>query len=97
METVKEKQMTQPRKIGNRRSINVGGLIFHIRDDVGLIKMAAEFYLLNSNTQLNLLDDWINALEEMYNAERKEAGTLQGRMYQRKLQRQLRVVDEDEE
>jgi hypothetical protein len=97
METVKEKQMTQPRKIGNRRSINVGGLIFHIHDDVGLIKMAAEFYLLNSNTQLNLLDDWINALEEMYNAERKEAGTLQGRMYQRKLQRQLRVVDEDEE
>jgi len=36
-------------------------------------------------------------LEEMYNAERNEPGTLQGRMYQRKLARQLRVVDEDEE
>jgi hypothetical protein len=46
---------------------------------------------------LNLLDDWINALEEMYNAERNEAGTLKERMYQRKLARQLRVVDEEEE
>ena len=89
--------MTQQRKIGNRRSINVGGLIFHIRDDVGLVKMASEFFLLGSQTQLNLLDDWINSLEEMYNAERNEPGTLQGRMYQRKLARQLRVVDEDEE
>ena len=89
--------MTQERKIGNRRSINVGGLIFHIRDDVGFVKMAAEFYLLGSQTQLNLLDDWINALEEMYNAERNEAGTLKERMYQRKLARQLRVVDEEEE
>jgi hypothetical protein len=59
--------------------------------------MAAEFYLLGSQTQLNLLDDWINALEEMYNAERNEAGTLKERMYQRKLARQLRVVDEEEE
>jgi hypothetical protein len=89
--------MTQQRKIGNRRSMNVGGLIFHIRDDVGFVKMAAEFYLLGSQTQLNLLDDWINALEEMYNAERNEAGTLKERMYQRKLARQLRVVDEEEE
>lgn len=89
--------MTQQRKIGNRRSMNVGGLIFHIRDDVGFVKMAAEFYLLGSQTQLNLLDDWINALEEMYNAERNEAGTLKDRMYQRRLARQLRVVDEEEE
>lgn len=89
--------MTQQRKIGNRRSINVGGLIFHIRDDVGFVKMAAEFYLLGSQTQLNLLDDWINALEEMYNAERMQAGTLKERMYQRKLARQLRVVDEEDE
>jgi hypothetical protein len=89
--------MTQERKIGNRRSINVGGLIFHIRDDVGFVKMASEFYLLGSQTQLNLLDDWINALEEMYNAERNEAGTLKERMYQRKLARQLRVVDKEEE
>ena len=89
--------MTQQRKIGNRRSMNVGGLIFHIRDDLGFVKMASEFYLLGSQTQLNLLDDWINALEEMYNAERNEPGTLQGRMYQRKLARQLRVIDEDEE
>ena len=57
--------MTQQRKIGNRRSMNVGGLIFHIRDDLGFVKMASEFYLLGSQTQLNLLDDWINALEEM--------------------------------
>jgi hypothetical protein len=89
--------MTQQRKIGNRRSINVGGLIFHIRDDVGFVKMASEFYLLGSQTQLNLLDDWINALEEMYNAERNEAGTLKDRMYQRRLARQLRVVDEEDE
>lgn len=89
--------MTQQRKIGNRRSINIGGLIFHIRDDVGVVKMASEFYLLSSTTQLNLLDDWINSLEEMYNAERNESGTLQGRMYQRRPARQLRVVDEDEE
>jgi hypothetical protein len=89
--------MTQQRRIGNRRSINVGGLVFHIRDDVGLVKMASEFYLLSSTTQLNLLDDWINSLEEMYNAERNEPGTLRERMYQRKLARQLRVIDEDEE
>jgi hypothetical protein len=89
--------MTQERKIGNRRSMNVGGLIFHIRDDLGFVKMASEFYLLGSQTQLNLLDDWINALEEMYNAERNEAGTLKERMYQRRLARQLRVVDEEEE
>jgi hypothetical protein len=89
--------MTQQRKIGNRRSMNVGGLIFHIRDDVGFVKMASEFYLLGSQTQLNLLDDWINALEEMYNAERNEAGTLKERMYQRRLARQLRVVDEEDE
>lgn len=89
--------MTQQRKIGNRRSMNVGGLIFHIRDDVGFVKMASEFYLLGSQTQLNLLDDWINALEEMYNAERNEAGTLKDRMYQRRLARQLRVVDEEDE
>ena len=89
--------MTQQRRIGNRRSINVGGLVFHIRDNVGLVKMASEFYLLNSTTQLNLLDDWINSLEEMYNAERNEAGTLKERMFQRRLARQLRVVDEDEE
>jgi hypothetical protein len=89
--------MTQERKIGNRRSMNVGGLIFHIRDDVGFVKMASEFYLLGSQTQLNLLDDWINSLEEMYNAERNEAGTLKERMYQRKLARQLRVVDKEEE
>lgn len=89
--------MTQQRKIGNRRSMNVGGLIFHIRDDVGFVKMASEFYLLGSQTQLNLLDDWINALEEMYNAEHNEAGTLKDRMYQRRLARQLRVVDEEDE
>ena len=77
--------------------MNVGGLIFHIRDDVGFVKMASEFYLLGSQTQLNLLDDWINALEEMYNAERNEAGTLKERMYQRRLARQLRVVNEEEE
>jgi hypothetical protein len=89
--------MTQERKIGNRRSMNVGGLIFHIRDDLGFVKMASEFYLLGSQTQLNLLDDWINALEEMYNAERNEAGTLKERMFQRRLARQLRVVDEEDE
>ena len=89
--------MTQERKIGNRRSMNVGGLIFHIRDDLGFVKMASEFYLLGSQTQLNLLDDCINALEEMYNAERNEAGTLKDRMFQRRLARQLRVVDEEDE
>jgi hypothetical protein len=89
--------MTQLRRIGNRRSMNVGGLIFHIRDDLGFVKMAPEFFLLGSQTQLNLLNDWINSLEEMYNAERNEPGTLKERMYQRRLARQMRGIPEDEE
>ena len=89
--------MSQLRRIGNRRSMNVGGLIFHIRDDVGFVKMAPEFFLLGSQIQLNVLDDWIRALEEMYNAERMQTGTLKERMFQRKLARQMRGIPEDEE
>ena len=60
--------------------MNIGGLIFMIKKGVGKVKMAPEFYLAPSNVQLNLLDDWINELEEMYNAEVKNAGTLKERV-----------------
>jgi hypothetical protein len=67
------------RPLGNKHSMNIGGLIFMIKKGVGKVKMAPEFYLAPSNVQLNLLDDWINELEEMYNAEDREAGTLKER------------------
>jgi hypothetical protein len=67
------------RPLGNRKSMNIGGLIFMIKKGVGEVKMAPEFYLSPSNVQLNLLDDWINVLEDMYNDEAKEAGTLKER------------------
>ena len=79
--------MTKLRPLGNRRAINVGGLIFNIREGSGNLKMASEFFLVDSNTQLNLLDDWINALEEMYNAELKQDGALRERI---KNPRQIR-------
>lgn len=76
--------MTKLRPLGNRRSMNIGGLILNIREGTGNVKMASEFFLIDSNTQLNLLDDWINALEEMYNAEIKQDGALRERIKQRK-------------
>lgn len=85
--------MTKLRSLGNRRSMNIGGLILNIRDGTGNVKMASEFFLIDSNTQLNLLDDWINALEEMYNAEIKQDGALRERLKQRKP-RQLRYYEE---
>jgi hypothetical protein len=72
--------MTKTRPLGNKHSMNIGGLIFMIKKGVGKVKMAPEFYLAPSNVQLNLLDDWINELEEMYNAEVKNAGTLKERV-----------------
>ncbi len=68
--------MTQLRKLGNRKGMNVGGLTINIREGTGNVKMASEFFLMGSSLQLNLLDDWINLLEEMYTAETKESGTL---------------------
>jgi hypothetical protein len=50
-----------------------------IKKGVGEVKMAPEFFHAPSNVQLNLLDDWINELEKMYNAEAREAGTLKER------------------
>jgi hypothetical protein len=79
--------MTKLRPLGNRRSMNIGGLILNIRESTGSVKMASEFFLVDSNTQLNLLDDWINALEEMYNAEVKQDGALRKRL---KNPRQIR-------
>jgi hypothetical protein len=76
--------MTKLRPLGNRRAINVGGLIFNIRESSGSLKMASEFFIADSNTQLNLLEDWINALENMYNAEIKQEGALRERLSQRK-------------
>ena len=76
--------MTKLRPLGNRRAINVGGLIFNIREGSGSLKMASEFFIADSNTQLNLLEDWINALEIMYNAEIKQEGTLRERLKQHK-------------
>ena len=79
--------MTKLRPLGNRSSMNIGGLILNIRESTGNVKMASEFFLVDSNTQLNLLDDWINALEEMYNAEIKQDGALRERL---KNPRQIR-------
>jgi len=79
--------MTKLRPLGNRSSMNIGGLILNIRESTGNVKMASEFFLVDSNTQLNLLDDWINALEEMYNAEIKQYGALRNRL---KNPRQIR-------
>ena len=83
--------MTKLRPLGNRRSMNIGGLILNIRESTGSVKMASEFFLVDSNTQLNLLDDWINALDEMYNAEIKQDGALRERL---KNPRQIRHYEE---
>ena len=85
--------MTKLRSLGNRRSMNIGGLILNIREGKGSIKMASEFFLVDSNTQLNLLDDWINELEEMYNAEVKQDGALRERLKQRRP-KQIRYYEE---
>jgi hypothetical protein len=76
---VKAMATAKVRPLGNRKSMNIGGLIFMIKKGVGEVKMAPEFFLAPSNVQLNLLDDWINELEDMYSAEAKEAGTLRER------------------
>jgi len=83
--------MTKLRPLGNRSSMNIGGLILNIRESTGSVKMASEFFLVDSNTQLNLLDDWINDLEEMYNAEIKQDGALRERL---KNPRQIRHYEE---
>ena len=83
--------MTKLRPLGNRRSMNIGGLILNIREGTGSVKMASEFFLVDSNTQLNLLDDCINDLEEMYNAEVKQEGALRERL---KNPRQIRHYEE---
>ena len=83
--------MTKLRPLGNRSSMNIGGLILNIRESTGSVKMASEFFLVDSNTQLNLLDDWINDLEEMYNAEVKQEGALRERL---KNPRQIRHYEE---
>ena len=88
--------MTQLRKLGNRKGMNVGGLTINIREGTGNVKMASEFYLMGSSLQLNLLDDWINLLEEMYNAETKEAGTLASRLRRQRPSRGIRTFDGDE-
>jgi len=97
MELVKEKQMTQLRKLGNRKGMNVGGLTINIREGTGNVKMASEFYLMGSSLQLNLLDDWISLLEEMHNAETKESGTLGSRIRKQRPSRGIRTFDEGEE
>jgi len=89
--------MTKVRPLGNRRSMNIGGLIVNVRDSVGTLKMASEFYLMDSNTQLNLLDDWINSLEALYNAEVKQAGAIREQLNQRKHVKQLRQIEKDYE
>jgi len=89
--------MTKVRPLGNRRSMNIGGLIVNVRESVGTVKMASEFYLMDSNTQLNLLDDWINSLEGMYNTEIKQAGALREQLSQRKHVKQIRHIEKDYE
>ena len=89
--------MTQLRQLGNRRAMNIGGLIVNVREGTGNVKLASEFFLMGSNLQLNLLDDWINFLEEMYNAEIKQSGALAERLKQRRPPRQIRTYMENEE
>lgn len=89
--------MTKVRELGNRRGMNVGGLIVNVREGTGTTKMASEFFLMDSNTQLNLLDDWINLLEEMYNAEIKQQGALRDRIKNKKPARQIRHIQKDYE
>jgi hypothetical protein len=89
--------MTQLRKLGNRKGMNVGGLTINIREGTGNVKMASEFFLMGSSLQLNLLDDWINLLEEMYTAETKESGTLGSRIRKQRPSRGIRTFDEGEE
>jgi hypothetical protein len=81
------------RPLGNRKSMNIGGLIFMIKKGVGEVKMAPEFFHAPSNVQLNLLDDWINQLEDMYNAEVKETGVLKERTKEIK-RNTLRIYEE---
>jgi hypothetical protein len=81
------------RPLGNRKSMNIGGLIFMIKKGVGEVKMAPEFFHAPSNVQLNLLDDWINQLEDMYNAESKETGVLKERTKEIK-RNTLRIYEE---
>lgn len=85
-------EIVKTRPLGNRKSMTVGGLVFRVREGVGRVKMAPEFYLAPSNVQLNLLDDWINELEAMYNAEIEEAGTLNRKA--RPTKKALRTYDE---
>jgi hypothetical protein len=89
--------MTQLRKLGNRKGMNVGGLTINIREGTGNVKMASEFYLMGSGLQLNLLDDWISLLEEMHNAETKESGTLSSRIQKQRPSRGIRTFDGGEE
>ena len=91
--------MTKLRPLGNRRSINIGGLVMNVREGTGSIKIAPEFYLMDSNTQLNLLDDWINWLEALYNAEIKQAGTLheQLNLPTRRRIKHIRQIEKDYE
>jgi hypothetical protein len=89
--------MTQLRKLGNRKGMNVGGLTINIREGTGNVKMASEFYLMGSSLQLNLLDDWISLLEEMHNAETKESGTLSSRIRKQRPSRGIRTFDGGEE
>jgi hypothetical protein len=89
--------MTQLRKLGNRKGMNVGGLTINIREGTGNVKMASEFYLMGSGLQLNLLDDWISLLEEMHNAETKESGTLSSRIRKQRPSRGIRTFDGGEE
>ena len=64
-----------------------------IKKGVGEVKMAPEFFHAPSNVQLNLLDDWINQLEDMYNAESKETGVLKERTKEIK-RNTLRIYEE---
>ena len=71
----------------------------NVREGTGSIKIAPEFYLMDSNTQLNLLDDWINWLEALYNAEIKQAGTLreQLNLHTRRRIKHTRQIEKDYE
>lgn len=84
--------MTKTRALGNRKTMNLGSLTFDIRDGTGDVKIATEFYLMDSTTQLDLLDDWINLLERLYKMEQQHRGSLRGTLQEKRPRRTLRVI-----
>lgn len=72
--------------------MDLGTFSINVREGVGRVKIASEFYLMDSQTQLDLLDDWINFLEELYNTEVEDRGALRRSIQNRKSGKALREI-----